>query len=137
MTAKKIKQTGVDRNKYKIYMKKASEFYQSMTRAEESQNWNAVGLNSVHCAISACDAVVVFHLGLRSVSAQHRDAIELLGSIPAPEVGKKSGLLNRILAKKNIVEYEDRDFLEKEARELIKATIRFYEWVNEILSERR
>ena len=57
MTAKKIKQTGVDRNKYKIYMKKASEFYQSMTRAEESQNWNAVGLNSVHCAISACDAV--------------------------------------------------------------------------------
>jgi len=103
MTAKKIKQTGVDRNKYKIYMKKASEFYQSMTRAEESQNWNAVGLNSVHCAISACDAVVVFHLGLRSVSAQHRDAIELLGSIPAPEVGKKSGLLNRILAKKMLL----------------------------------
>jgi len=84
-------------------MKKASEFYQSMTRAEESQNWNAVGLNSVHCAISACDAVVVFHLGLRSVSAQHRDAIELLGSIPAPEVGKKSGLLNRILAKKMLL----------------------------------
>ncbi len=30
MTAKKIKHTVVDRNKYKIYLKKASEFYQSM-----------------------------------------------------------------------------------------------------------
>ncbi|MBA3065824.1 HEPN domain-containing protein [bacterium] len=136
MTAK-IKHTGVDRNRYKIYLKKALEFYQSMIQAEDSKNWNAVGLNSVHCAISACDAVVVFHLGMRSVSSQHRDAVELLDSILIKGADQKSGLLNRILAKKNIVEYEDRDFLEKEAKELIKLTTRFFEWVKEIIPEGR
>ncbi|MFH1352382.1 MAG: HEPN domain-containing protein [bacterium] len=137
MTAKKIKNTEVNRNKYKIYLKKASEFYQSMVQAEESKSWNAVGLNSVHCAISACDAVVVFHLGMRSVSGQHRDAVELLNGILIKDANKKSGLLNRILAKKNIVEYEDRDFQEKEAKELIKLTIRFFNWVKEILPDGR
>jgi len=38
-------------------------------------------------------------------------------------------------AKKNIVEYEDRDFQEKEAKELIKLTTRFFEWVQGILPE--
>ncbi|MDO9514209.1 MAG: hypothetical protein Q7J59_06355 [Elusimicrobiota bacterium] len=135
MTAKKIKHTEVDRNKYKIYLKKASEFYQSMIQAEKSESWNAVGLNSVHCAISACDSVVVFHLGKRSVSSQHRDAVELLNSILINGANKQSGLLNRILAKKNIVEYEDRDFLEKEGKELIKLTTRFFKWVQGILPE--
>ncbi|MFH2084002.1 MAG: hypothetical protein ABII20_01580 [Candidatus Omnitrophota bacterium] len=76
-----------------------------------------------------------FIFGKRSVSSQHRDAVELLNSILINGAGKQSGLLNRILAKKNIVEYEDRDFLEKEAKELIKLTTRFFEWIQGILPE--
>ena len=32
-------------------------------------------------------------------------------------------------AKKNLVEYEDRDFFEDEAKMLIKLTARFFDWV--------
>ncbi|MEW6041469.1 MAG: hypothetical protein AB1633_08115 [Elusimicrobiota bacterium] len=111
-------------------MKKAEEFYQTMLQAEKEKHWNAVGLNAVHCAISDCDAILVFHLGLRSSSEYHEDAVSLLSSLEnISDAGQKSQTLTNILAKKNLVEYEDRDFHENEARLLIKLTTRFFEWI--------
>lgn len=130
MTAKKITTRKVERSKYTIYLKKASEFYQTMQQAEKDRRWNAVGLNAVHCAISSCDAILVFYLGVRSSSDYHADAVSLLSSLSnISDAGQKSKTLSNILAKKNLVEYEDRDFLENEARTLIKLTERFFDWV--------
>ena len=135
IAAKKIKHREIERSRYKIYLKKASEFYHTMLQAQESGNWNAVGLNGVHCAISACDAVIVFHSGIRSSSTDHRNTIELLNRTSIRNVRENSNTLGRIIGKKNIVEYEDRDFYEKEAREIIKLTTRFFTWTKEILPE--
>lgn len=130
MTARKITTRKVERSKYAVYLKKADEFYQTMIQAEKEKRWNAAGLNAVHCAISACDALLVFHLGLRSSSEQHEDVVILLSSLPnAADMNQKSRALANILAKKNLIEYEGRDFLESEAEALLKLTIRFFDWV--------
>ena len=130
MSAKKINTKGIQRSEYKTYLKKASEFYDTMLQSEERRMANAVGLNSVHCAISSADAMLVFYAGIRSMSADHRSVIDLLSnSVNLPEVKSKCETLRKILAKKNIIEYENRDFTQKEALEILKLTERFYTWV--------
>jgi len=130
MTAKKIKTKVIERSEYKTYLKKASEFYDIMLQAKERGKWNAVGLNAVHCAISSSDAMLVFYAGIRSISDNHLSAIDLLSnSVRLPEVKSKCETLRKILVKKSIIEYENRDFTQKEALEILKLTERFYIWV--------
>ena len=130
MTAKRITTRKIERTKYIVYLKKAEEFYYTMLAAKNEKRWNAVGLNAVHCAISACDAILVFHLGLRSSSEDHGDVVDLLSTVSnIQDIEQKSKTLASILSKKNLVEYEDRDFLESEAETLVKLTTRFFDWV--------
>ena len=130
MSAKKITTKAIKRSEYKVYLKKACEFYDVMLQAKEMGKWNAVGLNAVHCAISSSDAMLVFYAGIRSTSDDHLAVIDLLSnSIKLPEAKSKCQTLRRILAKKSLIEYEGRDFVQKEALEILKLTERFYDWV--------
>lgn len=130
MVAKKIKTKAMERGEYSTYLKKATEFYDIMLQAKEMGRWNAVGLNAVHCAISSSDAMLVFYAGLCSISDDYLLVIDLLSnSVGLPEVKSKCETLRKILAKKSIIEYENRDFTQKEALELLKLTERFYTWV--------
>ena len=130
MSAKKIKKKAVERGKYKTYLKKAGEFCDTMCQAKEMGRWNAVGLNAVHCAISSSDAMLAFYSGIRSASDDHLALIDLLStSVKLREAKSKSETLRKILVKKSTIEYEDRDFTQKEALELLKLTERFYAWV--------
>lgn len=130
MVAKKIKTKAIQRSEYKTYLKKASEFYDMMLQAKKVGKWNAVGLNAVYCAISSSDAMLVFYAGIRSTSDNHLAVIDLLSnSIKLPDVKSRCGTLRKILVKKSIIEYEDRDFTQKEALEILKFTDRFYSWV--------
>ena len=117
--------------KYQVYLRKAKEFYQTMYSAEKVENWNAVGLNGVHCVISLIDALLVRHSGIRSIDEDHMAVIDLLTSATASklkDVREKSKLARRVIAKKNLVAYENRNFLKSEALELIKRPERFYRW---------
>ncbi|KPJ55919.1 MAG: hypothetical protein AMJ42_05995 [Deltaproteobacteria bacterium DG_8] len=130
MVAKKIKTKTIKRSEYRTYLKKAGEFYDIMLQAKKREKWNAVGLNAVHCAISSCDAMLVFYAGIRSTSDDHLAVIDLLStSIKLPDAKSKCGTLRKILVKKSIIEYENRDFIQKEALEILKLTERFYNWV--------
>jgi len=128
--AKRIKTKVVERSEYRTYLKKATEFYEISYKAQEMGKWNAVGLNAVHCAISSSDALLVFYAGIRSTSEQHLAVVDLLSSsLKFPDVKSKCETLRKILVKKSIIEYEDRDFTQKEAQEILKLTERFYTWV--------
>jgi HEPN domain-containing protein len=130
MTARRFKTTGVERSGYSTYLKKAKEFYETMLQAQKERRWNAVGLNAVHCAISAADALLVFHIGQRSVDPDHRAVVELMSnSLTIPDAANKSETLQKIINQKNLIEYEQRAFTEKEAALIIKHTERFYTWV--------
>jgi hypothetical protein len=130
VVAKKIKTKAIKRSVYRIYLKKAGEFYDIMFQAKKMEKWNAVGLNAVHCAISSSDAMLVFYAGIHSISDDHLAVINLLStSIKLPDVKSKCETLRKILVKKSIIEYENRDFTQKEALEILKLTERFYAWV--------
>lgn len=71
-----------------VYLEKAEQFFRSMKDAQENEDWDAVGLNAIHCVISSNDALLEFRHGIRSASGSHADAVELLG--------KRKGIDKRI-----------------------------------------
>ncbi len=106
------------------------EFYETMLQTVKDKRWNAVGLNAVHCAISAADALLVFHLGLRSADSNHQAVAELISNnLTISEIKTKSETLRKIINQKNMIEYEQRSFTEKDATTIAKLTERFYSWV--------
>ena len=129
MTPKKLKTRTIEKGDYKIYLNKAGDFYDTMFKAKEAGKWAAVGLNAVHCAISCCDAILVFHLGIRSIDEDHTRVVNLLGRLPQSGLTSEIATFKRIIAKKNLIAYENREFHQTEAIDILKQTERFYHWV--------
>lgn len=128
MTAKKKKIVNVEKNDYKIFLHKAKDFYEIMLKASDSGNWTAVGLNAVHCAISCCDAMLTFHLGIRSAGDDHTQAVDLLMRLPSAIEDGETSVFKRIIAKKNLIAYENREVRQIEAIDILKLAERFYRW---------
>ncbi|MBI3320632.1 MAG: HEPN domain-containing protein [Candidatus Omnitrophica bacterium] len=134
MVAKRYPTHRIERAGAKRYLKKAAEFFESMQQAVADERWNAVGLNAVHCAISACDAVLVYYTEQRSAGSDHETASYLLASLQkVPDVKQKADTLRRIVQEKHLIEYEDRSFTSSEAAELVKLTERFHRWANDLV----
>ena len=130
-SAKNYKTRPTGKSEYSIYRNKAKEFYQTMYQAEKAGNWNAVGLNGVHTVISLIDAILVKYSGIRSSEENHMAVIDLLTSSIGnriKDVVKKSQTAKRVIAKKNVIAYENREFLRSDALDMIKQVERFYRW---------
>lgn len=128
MMAKRKKIVSVEKNDYKIFLKKAKDFYEITLKARDTGNWTATGLNAVHCAISCCDAMLIFHLGIRSAGEDHMQAVDLLARLPSTIEGGEAATFKRIIAKKNLIAYENREFRQAEAIDILKLAERFYRW---------
>lgn len=129
MTAKQIRTRQEERSAASDYLKKAEENYEEMFSAVRSERHNAAATLAIQCAISSADAACVFEKGLRSISRDHYDVCDLIASLPLEEAKEKSHLLKRVIAKKNLVQYERRNIHRDESLEMVKATTRFYQWV--------
>jgi HEPN domain-containing protein len=134
MTPKEIKIRQEDKSASRDYLAKASDNYRQMLFALESGNYNAAATLSIQCAISSADALCVHEKGMRSISADHFDVCSLIESIAIIEAKDKAKTLRKIIAKKNMVQYERRNIFSSEAKELAKLTDRFYQWVSSIVA---
>jgi len=135
MSPKKTLFRKIDKVKYTIYKKKAQDFYEGMLLAYTKCNWHSVGLEAVHCAISVTDAVLVCKSGIRCNSDDHRAVISLiLEHISNENTKKYADALLKIINMKNLIEYEDRLFTEKEAQDILKRAERYYQWAMRLLS---
>ena len=122
------------KEEYIGYLKKAADFHATMHAAFVSANWNSVGLEAVHCAISCNDAILSFFTGERSKRQDHREAAALLVKAVGSEESKKAAEhLRKIISLKNLIEYEDRSFTKAESESMLKRVDRFYEWAKSIL----
>lgn len=134
MVPRKLKTRQTDKAKHRIYLNKASDFYETMIDAFEKENWNSVGLAAVHCVISATDALLTYQSGIRSVSQDHREVAQLLRQhISSEGVAENAKRLLKVIGVKNLVEYEARNFTQKEASTTVKDTERYFEWVKSLL----
>jgi hypothetical protein len=128
-----LKTEDVGRERYSVYLSKAAEFYALMKNAEEKELWNGVGLNAIHCAISSCDALTTFYLGLRSRGEKHEDIVQLMKRVRASGIEERIKQLLDVLAIKNLVEYEALELGEKDARNAAKQAERIYLWAKQTL----
>lgn len=133
---KHLKARAVDQSDYVVYWNKAEEFYETMQHAYKNRMWTAVGLNAVHCVISSGDAVLVKSQGIRFAGEDHMQAVELLARAPVVGIEKQVAAVRRIIAKKNVIAYENREFRESDAADIFKLTGRFYRWAFEYLNKK-
>ena len=129
MTPKKFKTRSVARERHATYLKKAQEFLRAAESAVEVGDWDAVGLNAVHAAISAADALLVYYGGVRSTGESHHDVAGLLAHhVKDDQLSSKTQTLSKVLSYKNLAAYEDREVTEAEGREAVKMARRFLDW---------
>ena len=122
------------KEEYRKFLKKEEEFFEMMRQSLLKEKWNAAGLNAIHTGISANDALLTFHFGLRSISPKHDDAVKLLISMMKWEdTEKKAKHLRRLISAKNLVEYDGRLLSRSEAESLAKHAERFLAWVKSLL----
>jgi uncharacterized protein (UPF0332 family) len=131
---KEIKTAAVPKAEYINYLKKAEEFCSTMKDCLMKGRWNAAGLNAIHAAISAADALLVCLHGVRSASPKHDDLIKLFSNLVRHrEIEENLNHLRRLIAMKNVVEYEQRLIIQSEAVSLSKHAERFLDWGKTIL----
>lgn len=132
MNAKKITFTEVEKSKYLVFMKKATDFRKGMDSSFSDSNWHSTGLEAVHCAISAADALLAKEKGIKCTADNHLDVVELLlQTLGTKENKEHFKALERIIKYKNGIEYLDRLFTQQEAADIKKRTERFYGWIVE------
>jgi len=130
----KFKVGKTSKENYKKFLKKADEFFEMMQESLKKKKWNAAGLNAIHAGISANDAILTFHFGLRSISPKHDDAVKLLiAMMKRDDIETKAKHLRRLISVKNLVEYNGRLFSKSEAESLIKHAERFLDWAKSLL----
>lgn len=129
MTSRNIKIKEEDKSAASDYLKKAKDNYSAMATALNAENFNAVGTLAIQCAISSADAICIYEKGIRSVSSDHFDVCDLVGSITLPEAKEKANILKKIIGRKNLIQYERRNIYRSEADEIAKLALRFHQWV--------
>lgn len=134
MNPKRLRFQEIDKESYKVYFRKAASFHDAMKSAYDSKNWNAVGLGAVHCVISAADALLCKKAGLRVVADDHMDLVDALSKhVIAPGVEENRKRVAKVIAKKNLIEYEAREFRRKDAEAIMIDADRFFIWAKENL----
>lgn len=132
---KKVPTRKVTKAQASVYLSKAGQFHRTMKEAQENEDWDAVGLNAIHCVISANDALLGTLHGFRPAGGSHSEAAELLGQYERSDESKRNiARLDRMAKKKNLVEYEGRSLTASEARKLATDADRFFNWVRSRLS---
>jgi HEPN domain-containing protein len=132
---KKRKTKAVAKSEYRDFLAKAKDFASMMDLSLEAGKWNSAGLQAVHAVISASDAVIVYYGGVRSMELDHREVVGLLHDIIGEAAATAGRHVSRVIAKKNLIEYERRSIAQSDAREMVEHSKRFLEWVTGILPQ--
>lgn len=105
-----------------------------MLKAFHGENWNAAATLAMQCVISSADAICVHTNGVRSVSPDHLDVCDLVAKLPLEGGKEKSNQLRKVIALKNMVQYESRSMYKSDAETMVKVTMRIYQWVQEMVN---
>ena len=135
MTAREMKVREESKSAAGEYLKKAADNYDQMLVAFHAENWNAAATLALQCAISSADAICVYEKGVRSISQDHLDVCDLVSKLPIDGADEKAKQLRKIIARKNVIQYECRSVHKADADEMVKVTTRVYQWVREKMGQ--
>jgi HEPN domain-containing protein len=127
--------TDVPRGRSVVYLHRAEALMEAVDWGIEQVNANVAAINSVQASISAVDAFLVHHLGKRSSGTDHHESLNLLASSSSPVKREIGQHLQRVLDRRNEVEYQDREVTLRDATELAKHARRLLDTVRKELEE--
>lgn len=110
----------VPRTRSAIYLRRAQELLRAVDWGTVQGLPNVVAVNSVQASISAVDAFLVQELGQRSTGTDHHEVLNLVASSDSPRRREVAQHLQRVLDRKNEVEYQDREVTLRDGIELSK-----------------
>jgi HEPN domain-containing protein len=110
----------VERSRATVFLEKAEEFLRSAKRSLEAGDRDAAGMLAIHAGISACDALTVSHLGLRSNTQRHLDVLALLRLVNFDGRPNVERQLRELVSEKREVEYEDRRLQVGDAAKMVE-----------------
>ncbi len=132
MTKRKTRKT--DSTAAAGYITKSRQFAESMRRSLVEKQWDAAGLGAVHAVISAADALLAAYGGIRSIDPDHRSAIRLLEeTLGSKAISSARRHISFVIAKKNVIEYEQRRITGKEADAIADHAERFLHFAEKML----
>jgi uncharacterized protein (UPF0332 family) len=131
----KFKTRKIDKSLYINYLKRAEECFHAAKNSFNAQEWNAAAINAIHSCIAAGDAMCIYFLGKRHAGESHNDAVALFKTIKPgdEEISGNANRIMRILAIKNMAEYEERLIFKTEAEKALKDCERFLQYVKKRL----
>lgn len=106
-----------------MHWRKAKRFQEAANHDYGGGFWEATVSSAILSAIHLCDALAMFHLGIRSSSQDHDEAIDLVESISAlaPEVRSRFARhVRALLDAKGLVQYSNAEYRETDAATAIR-----------------
>lgn len=126
----------VERSRAAAFLAKAEEFLRGAKRSLEAGDRDAAGVLAIHAGISACDALTVGHLGLRSNTQRHLDVLRLLRQVDFAGRAAVERQLRELVSEKREVEYEDRRLQVGDAAKMVELAERVVTAVERAMGER-
>ncbi|MCI4332882.1 MAG: HEPN domain-containing protein [Thermoplasmata archaeon] len=127
--------TDVPRGRSHVYLRRAEQLMKGVDWGIEQGNANVAAVNAVQASISAVDAFLVHHLGKRSSGSDHHESLNLVANSSSPAKREIGQHLQRVLDRKNEVEYQDREVALGDSKELAKHARRLLDAVRKDLEE--
>lgn len=124
-----VKTREISQSEYLTYHKKSKQAFQAMKLAYDHKLWTPAGREAVFACINITDALLAKYNRLRNISKDHMDVIKIVSSLlPIRDASSQANRLRKIISIKNLVDYESKDFTEKQATEVYKNTERYFSW---------
>lgn len=119
---------------FPLYFDRAQGYYRAMKEALRTSRWNSAGLNAINAGIYYCDALLIYHYGVKSAVPSHDNINRLiLTNVKRADVDENVFHLRAILNLKNIIEDEDRPLTRSEALFLAGHADKIVEWCRSLL----
>jgi HEPN domain-containing protein len=133
------KRVDAPRSQARSYLEKAKQFLNAAKDAVDESRHDAAMLAAIHAAISAADAVTVALAGQRSADPDHSRAVDLLDEVGggATEVTSHARQLRQLLGTKNVVEYESRRAMARDAADAVRRANRLVAWASTVVDAAR
>jgi len=118
---------------YRLYEQKAHQAYEAMGVLYNAELWTPLGREAVFTCINMADALLARHKQLRNMSKDHMSILKIMALLPMKDALNQINRLRKVIAIKNLVDYENKNFSKKQAEDVMKNAERFYNWGKEYL----
>lgn len=113
------------------YLRVAQEERLIARQALDDLRFDGAGINAFHAVIAACDALTVYHLGIKSQGQDHLQVLDLLRQVRLEGITQLRHQVEGVLAVKNQVAYGGGGLTPAEAARVVTQAERVVAWVRE------